>query len=341
VVNVAAEINGQPPVQVFLRVAPEPVIILRSIDLGVQCRVENREQLADHGAPGDPFALAKAALCLAGFHPSAVDPDLRPEHSTLRGQLEDFGGGLEISLLAAAPKGSGLGTSSILAATLLGTLADACGLPWDRKDLVPLAMAVEQMLGTCGGWQDQAGGIYRGIKMAHTAAGHAQDVSLRWAPDRDLEEAARSGCALLYYTGLTRRASGILHEIVRGMFLNSSGHLRVLDEIRDNAGRTFEALLQGRWDDLGRCVGRSWRLNCRLDRGTDPPAVRGIFAEAGDFLAGGKLLGAGGGGYALLLAKDPEAGGLLRRRLASHAGRPGARFVDFSVSRAGLQITRS
>jgi len=341
VVNVAAEINGQPPVQVFVRVAPDPVIVLRSIDLGMQCRVESREELADHRNPGDPFALAKAALCLAGFHPGAIDKDIRPEHGTLRAQLEEFGGGLEVSLLAAATKGSGLGTSSILAGALLGALSDACGLQWDRSELIPLSMAVEQMLGTCGGWQDQVGGIYRGIKMSKTGPGMAQDLSLRWAPDRDLAEAARNGTALLYYTGITRRASGILHEIVRGMFLNSAPHLNVLEDIGDNAAETFEALLSGRWDDLCRCVRRSWKLNCRLDRGTDPPPVRAIFEESRDLLAGGKLLGAGGGGYALLLAKDPEAGGLLKRRLAARSGQPASRFVDFSVSHSGLQTTRS
>lgn len=341
VVNVAAEINGQPPVQVFVRVAPEPVIVLRSIDLGRQCRVESREDLAGHGNPDDPFALAKAALCLAGFHPRAVDADMRPAHATLRAQLEEFGGGLEISLLAAAPKGSGLGTSSILAGTLLGTLSDACGLGWDRGDLIPLTTAVEQMLGTCGGWQDQAGGIYRGIKLAETAPGGEQKLSLRWAPDRDLVEAARSGAAMLYYTGITRRASGILHEIVRGMFLNSSPHLRTLADIGDNARTTFEALLRGSWDDLCACVSRSWKLNCRLDRGTDPPAVRAIFAAGDDLLSGGKLLGAGGGGYALLLAKDEQAASLLKRRLAERSDHAGARFVDFSVSQSGLQITRS
>ena len=197
------------------------------------------------------------------------------------------------------------------------------------------------MLGTCGGWQDQAGGIYRGIKMAQTSPGTSQDLSLRWAPDRDLAEAARSGSALLYYTGITRRASGILHEIVRGMFLNSSPHLATLADIRDNAAETFEALLRGRWEDLCACVGKSWKLNCRLDRGTDPPAVRALFSESRDLLAGGKLLGAGGGGYALLLAKDPEAGSLLKRRFAADTGQPGSRFVDFSVSHSGLQITRS
>ncbi len=341
VVNVAAEINGQPPVQVFVRVAPEPVIVLRSIDLGMQCRMETREDLADHGRPDDPFALAKAALCLAGFHPCAIDADLRPAHATLREQLEEFGGGLEISLLAAAPKGSGLGTSSILAATLLGTLSDACGLAWDRGELIPLTTAVEQMLGTGGGWQDQTGGIYRGIKLAETAPGTDQKLSLRWAPDRDFVEAAQSGTAMLFYSGITRRASGILHEIVRGMFLNSSPHLRTLADIRDNAQAAFEALLRGSWNELCSCVRQSWKLNCRLDRGTDPPAVRAIFAEGADLLSGGKLLGAGGGGYALLLAKDVEAASLLRRRLAGLSACAGARFVDFSVSQSGLQVTRS
>lgn len=341
VVNVAAEINGQPPVQVFVRVAPDPVIVLRSIDLGMQCRVENREELAAHGDPGDPFALAKAALCLAGFHPGAIDKDIRPGHATLREQLEDFGGGLEISLLAAAPKGSGLGTSSILAGTLLGTLSDALGLAWERSELIPLTMAVEQMLGSCGGWQDQAGGIYRGIKIAETGPGYGQELSLRWAPDRELAEASLGGVAMLYYTGITRRASGILHEIVRGMFLNSSPHLRALDDIRDNARSTFEALLGGNWNGLCACLRQSWELNCRLDRGTDPPAVREIFAQGADLLSGAKLLGAGGGGYALLLAKDPSAAALLRQRLASASGQTGARFVDFSVSQSGMQITRS
>ncbi|MGA0094435.1 MAG: bifunctional fucokinase/fucose-1-phosphate guanylyltransferase, partial [Chthoniobacterales bacterium] len=341
VVNVAAEINGQPPVQVFLRVAPEPVIVLRSIDLGVQCRIESREGLADHAQPGDPFALAKAALCLAGFHPAAVAPESRPAHATLREQLADFGGGLEISLLAAAPKGSGLGTSSILAATLLGTLSDACGLGWSDGDLISLTMAVEQMLGSGGGWQDQVGGIYRGVKMAETVPGIPQVPALRWTPERELAEAARSGCALLYYTGITRMASGILHEIVRGMFLNSAPRLRALADIRANAGETFEALLRGRWEDLGQCVQRSWLLNCRLDRGTDPAPVQAIFREAADYLMGAKLLGAGGGGYALLLAKDPEAGRRLQRQLGSSPRNKGARFVDFSVSPTGLQITRS
>ncbi len=338
VINVAADINGQPPVQVFVRVAPEPRIVLRSIDLGAGLSIESYEDLHTFDRPGDPFALAKAALCLAGFHPHFAEDS---RYRSLQEQLGEFGGGLEISLLAAAPKGSGLGTSSILAATLLGAISDACGLGWDRANLILLTLAVEQMLTTCGGWQDQAGGVHRGIKLIDAAPGFAQEMSLRWAPETELARAASQGTALLYFTGITRMASGILREIVRGMFLNSSAHLDVLSDIRANADETFEAILRGRWNDMAACVDRSWRLNCRLDKGTNPSGVAAIFDRVKDFTAAAKLLGAGGGGYALFFAKDNEAAIRLRRTLEDNPPNAGARFVDFSISQTGLQITRS
>ena len=60
-------------------------------------------------------------------------------------------------MVAALPKGSGLGTSSILAATILGTLGEICGLNWSREDVYFRTLAVEQMMNLGGGWQDQVG----------------------------------------------------------------------------------------------------------------------------------------------------------------------------------------
>ncbi len=338
VVNLAVDVNGQPPVQVFLKTAEAPILVLRSIDLGVETRITTYEELGRFAEPGSGFALARAALCLAGFH-----PDFQEGFSfrSLREQLEAFGGGLEISLLAAAPKGSGLGTSSILAATLLGALSNACGLGWDHSAIVKLTLAVEQMLTTGGGWQDQAGAIYRGIKFVETAPGLSQQVSLRWLPDHLFDSANSLSSARLYYTGITRMASGILREIVRGMFLNSHSHLSIVGDIRRNADATFESLLHGRWDEVSSAVARSWKLNCRLDAGTNPPPVKEIFRRTADFTAGAKLLGAGGGGYALFLAKDEEAARRIQRELESSPPNASARFVDFSISDLGLQITRS
>jgi galactokinase/mevalonate kinase-like predicted kinase len=338
VLNVAADINGQPPVQVFLRVSKEPHIVLRSIDLGVELRIETHEELQAYAEPGSGFALARAALCLAGFHP-AFRPEGGPQ--TLRDHLSDFGGGIEISLLAAVPKGSGLGTSSIIAATLLGTLSEACGLGWDRPAIVRLTLAVEQMLTTCGGWQDQVGALYRGIKLAETPPGLDQNVALRWVPEHLLADPSHLAAVRLYYTGISRMASGILHEIVRGMFLNEKYRLDLLDQIGVNARHTFDAFQRGNWSAIAACIAKSWTLNCRLDPGTNPPAVREIFSMAEDFTAGGKLLGAGGGGYALFLAKDEDAARRLQSTLEANPPNPRARFVALSVSDLGLHVTKS
>ncbi|MGC4074823.1 MAG: hypothetical protein QM760_20445 [Nibricoccus sp.] len=117
------------------------------------------EELADFRNPRGHFSLPKAALAMAGFLPEffAGKP-----YRTLRAQLTKLGGGLEISLLSAVPKGSGLGTSSILAATILGALNRACGLGWDEIDLYNRVLGVERLLTTGGGWQDQAGALFLG-----------------------------------------------------------------------------------------------------------------------------------------------------------------------------------
>ena len=78
---------------------------------------------------------------------------------------------------------SGLGTSSILAATVLAALSDLCGLGWDRNTLFSRTLALEQMLTTGGGWQDQAGAIFRGLKFIETVPGLSQKPTLRWLPD--------------------------------------------------------------------------------------------------------------------------------------------------------------
>ncbi len=235
----AVDLNGQPPIQVFCKLCPRPEIVLRSIDLGVEQRIRRFEDLDTCGQPGSEFGLAKAALALVGFLPRF---HAHGRFSTLEEQLLDFGGGIEISMLAAVPKGSGLGTSSILAATLLATAGELCGLGWDRDVLSSRTLALEQMLTTGGGWQDQAGAIFRGLKLVETAPGLAQKPRVRWLPHHLFEPAYANTLMLLYYTGVTRLAKGILHEIVRGIFLNSPEHLATIGDIGANAARACHSV---------------------------------------------------------------------------------------------------
>jgi galactokinase/mevalonate kinase-like predicted kinase len=337
VVNMGVDLNGQPPVQVFARICPEHHIVIRSIDLGAETLIRSFAELENCSQVGAQFSLAKAAFCLAGFHPQFN----RHAPSSLGQLLADFGGGIEISLLAATPKGSGLGTSSVLAATLLAALGSVGGMGWDHEEIFRRTMALEQMLTSGGGWQDQAGGIYHGIKLIETSPGLDQKPAVRWLPEQLLGPQTANRMALLYYTGITRVAKTILHEIVRGMLLNSHSHVEKLFAIRRHAVGAYESIQRENWSALCEVIQTSWELNQALDRGTNPPEVAAILASIRDWTAGVKLLGAGGGGYMLLLAKDEIAAGRIRAQLTAQPPNPRARFVNYSISPSGLQITRS
>lgn len=337
VVNIAIELNGQPPLQVYVKPSAEPCIILRSIDLGAMEVVRTFDELCDYNKVGSPFSIPKAALSLAGFAPQFSAENF----PTLEVALRAFGGGIEVTLLAAIPAGSGLGTSSILAATVLGALSDFCGLNWDKSEIGYRALILEQLLTTGGGWQDQFGGILHGAKLLQTGEGFVQNPRVRWLPEYLFTDPAIRPCHLLYYTGITRTAKGILAEIVQGMLLNNGVHLGILSDMKAHAFDMFETIQRGDFCRYGSLVGRSWTLNKALDAGTNPPAVEGIISLISDYCLGYKLPGAGGGGFLYMVAKDTEAATRIRRILSAHPQNGKARFVEMSLSATGLQISRS
>jgi len=339
VVNVAVDLNGQPPIQVFARIADSPEIHLRSIDIGVDQKIRTYEDLKQYSQLGSGFVIARAALALAGLEPRF---HAKGGYGSLKQQLlKEFGGGIELSMVCAIPKGSGLGTSSILAATVLGTLSELSGLHWNMTDLFAKTLALEQMLTSGGGWQDQIGGVAGGLKLSTTIPGLSQCPVIRWLPGQFFSETHANRQLLLYYTGLTRVAHDILGEIVRGLFLNSSEHLGVIGEIGLNASFAADVIQRNSWEGLCEAVRRSWHLNQRLDSGTNPPKVQAILDAINDYTAAAKLLGAGGGGYMLILAKDSESAQRIRRTLTSSPPNSRARFVDLGLSTTGFQVTRS
>ena len=337
VVNIAIELNGQPPLQVYVKPSREYRIVLRSIDLGAMEIVKTYDELAHFTQVGSPFSIPKAALVLAGFQPGfSVET-----YASLEEQLKEFGAGIEITLLSAIPAGSGLGTSSILASTVLGAVSDFCGLNWDKNEIGNRTLILEQLLTTGGGWQDQYGGVLRGVKLLQTTGGMNQSPLVRWLPDYLFTSAEHRACHLLYYTGITRTAKGILAEIVRGMFLNSTEHLSLLGQMKAHALDLYEAVQRGNFDEMGRLVGKTWEQNKKLDAGTNPPEVEAIIRQIHDYCLGYKLPGAGGGGYLYMVAKSPEAAARIRSILTQNPPNACARFVDMTLSDKGFQVSRS
>ena len=330
VINLAIELNGQPPLQAYVKPSKDYRIVLRSIDLGAMEVVETTEQLMDFMHVGSPFSIPKAALVLAGFG-----------QPNLKSQLESFGSGIELTLLSAVPAGSGLGTSSILAATVLGALNDFCGLGWDKNEIGHRTLMLEQMLTTGGGWQDQFGGVLGGVKLLQTGRGFSQSPQIRWLPNDLWTQPEYRPCHLLYYTGITRTAKQILAEIVRRMFLNDNVELRLLREMKEHTMEMYEAILQNDFQRMGLLMRKTWLQNQALDSGTNPPAVAALTELIDDLCLGYKLPGAGGGGYLYMIAKDPEAAARIKQILSDHRQNKNARFVDLSLSTTGLQISRS
>ena len=337
VINLAIELNGQPPLQAYVKPCKEHHIILRSIDLGASEIVKTYEELADFYHVGSPFSIPKAALVLAGFQPGFCIE----KFESLEKQLETFGCGIELTMLSAIPAGSGLGTSSILASTVLGALNDFCGLVWDKQEIGRRTLVLEQLLTTGGGWQDQFGGLLQGIKLLQTKRGFDQSPTVHWLPSELYTQPEYRQCHLLYYTGITRTAKTLLAEIVRRMFLNNHDEIALLRDMKEHTLNLYETIQRNDFVGLGKAIRKTWAQNQAIDGGTNPAGVKAISDMVDDLCLGYKLPGAGGGGYLYMVAKDPDAAARIKQILNANPQNSNARFVEMTLSEKGLQVSRS
>ena len=340
VINVAVELNGQPPVQVYVRVRGDPTIVIHSIDSGTHTVLNDYDDIRTYATMQNPFSIPKAALALCGFLPEFC----KTEYASLQDQLKaDFDGhGLEISLLVAIPTGSGLGTSSIVSGVVLRSLAEFCQLRWDEHIVCRRVLLIEQMLTAGGGWQDQYGGLFEGLKLVQSMPGLPAVPTVRWMPAGIFTDPRFAPCHLLYYTGITRTAKGILSEIVRNVFLNNRATLQLLQEMGGpHTAAMYDKITMLDYKGYARLVHRTWEQKKSLDAGVCNPQVQAIVDVVEPYVWSLLLPGAGGGGYLYMCAKDAGCARKIRELLTENPPNPYARFVDMTVSTTGMQISRS
>jgi galactokinase/mevalonate kinase-like predicted kinase len=334
VVNVAVNLNDQPPIQVFCRPTEERHVRMSSIDLGTRETIEEFEGLEDYKNPNSPFALPKAALCLLGLTRD------RSGQGSLQEALARIGCGLEISLLSAVPKGSGLGTSSVLGATILAALQRFFGLPLDMPELFRQVLQIEQMLTTGGGWQDQIGGVVGGVKYIVSRPGLKPDPVIYQLDPFLFQNSTRSAVFTLFYTGITRLAKNILQEVVDRANGMEPSYLFTLRNLKRLARRAREAISLRDGADLALVLKESWETNKRIHESTTNDEVEALVSRVEGLFAGMKLLGAGGGGFALFISDTAEQATKLRTML-SILENDRARMVQMSLNTAGLQVSVS
>jgi len=349
VINAAVDLNGQPPIQVYARVIPEPVIRIYSIDHGAQLTIRTMAQLLDYRLPTSKFGLAKATLALCGFGPGNGS-GRKPAGGSLKARLEEFGGGIELSTLAAIPSGSGLGTSSIMGAVIMAVVHRMIGRNVAPRELFNLVLQLEQELTTGGGWQDQIGGVLPGVKMIRTEAGMIPDPRIHYVPADVLDPRAdarrggmgtpaNEGHTLLYYTGLRRLAKNILRTVVGNYLDRGREAMDTLRELYDYPPKMTEAMAAKDMRRFGELIDLAWRLNKRIDPDSTTPVIEGILGRIKKHVRGAKLLGAGGGGFLLIVAKSPEDAARIRRILTEAPPNSRARFFEYDISREGLNVT--
>mgnify|MGYP006267177429 CR=1 FL=1 len=333
VTNVAVDLNGQPPIQVFVRPLREPHIIFHSIDLGARERITTVDELRAYTDPSASFALPRAACVLLGLDQTDGD---------LEAALKPLGGGFELSLLAAIPKGSGLGTSSVLGGVMLAALFRYFGLEAAPDDLFLSVLELEQMLTTGGGWQDQIGGLAGGVKYIESRPGSHPRPLVHQLDPWLFEEPEYRNRMTLYYTGVTRLAKNILQEVVDRVNAREPAFLFTHEQLRSLAGLARSAIALRDYPRLCRIITGSWRGNRLIHQSTSNEEIDALLAHTGANWDAAKLLGAGGGGYALFASASVEAADRLRTQLETlSAGADTARLVDFSLSRAGLAVSVS
>jgi galactokinase/mevalonate kinase-like predicted kinase len=133
----------------------------------------------------------------------------------------------------------------------------------------------------------------------------------------------------------------ILSDIVCGMFLNEGYRLNIVDEIKKYSYQLAEAIQRSDFEATGRMIAHSWKLNKALDSGTNTTEVQQIINQIEKYTIGMKLLGAGGGGYMFICAKDPEAAAKIQSILTLNPPNSKARFVKMDISQTGFQVSRS
>lgn len=311
VLNAAISLNGKLPIVAEIKRISKPVVTLASTDLGAEADFTDMKELQNCNDPFDTFALHKAALIACGIIP-------REGEYHLQQLLDKVGGGLYLSTaVRGIPKGSGLGTSSMLAATCVKAIFEFIGKEISENELYSRVLCMEQIMSTGGGWQDQVGGLTPGFKLIHTVPGIKQDIQVdHIVIPEEAKQELKERFALIY-TGQRRLARNLLREIVGNYIGSRKNSLDVLYEIQKSAILMKFELEKGNIDAFARLLNDHWELSKRLDGGCTNTCIEQIFLSVEDMLDAKMICGAGGGGFLQVILKKGCTKEDLRKRIHS------------------------
>ena len=252
-------------------------------------------------------------------------------HPVVRAVLKEknFEKGLEIHHDGDLPARSGLGSSSSFTVGILHALAALEGKMQSKPQLARAAIRIEQdVLHETVGCQDQITAAFGGFNRIHFLPNSDFDVEPIIMPKERLDRLHQS--LMLCFTGLTRHASTVAQETVK----NFNARRNEMMTMRQMVDEAVDMLCgeDDRIEDFGRLLHEAWLLKRCIASNVTTPKVDEIYEAARSAGAiGGKLLGAGGGGFVLLVA-PPDRHAAIRERLDDLI------HVDFRFETGGSKI---
>mgnify|MGYP003218313783 FL=1 len=324
VLNVAILLNGEKPVEVTLEKIDELKIVFDSRDMDVHGEFDTIEPLQATGDPFDPFALQKACLLACEIIPK--------EGHELSEILKRLGSGFVMhSEVTNVPKGSGLGTSSILSAACVKAVFEFMGIGYTEEDLYSHVLAMEQIMSTGGGWQDQVGGITPGLKYITSMPGVEQQIKVTHVEIPEETKRELDERFVMIYTGQRRLARNLLRDVVGRYVGNEPDSLFALEEIQKTAALMRFELERGNVDGFAKLLDYHWELSKKVDAGSSNTLIEQIFSSIEDLIDGKLVCGAGGGGFLQVILKK----GVTKQEVEEHLNKV---FMDSLVGVADCKL---
>ncbi len=242
----------------------------------------------------------RESLSYDAVYPLPLDGQLDILKGVVNRLHKDYGqlpSGFRLTTYVDAPAGSGLGTSSTLVVAVLGAFAEWLKLPLGEYDMAHLAYSIEREdLKQAGGKQDQYAATFGGVNFMEFYAGDKVIVNPLRIKDMYLHELENN--LVLFYTSTSRLSSSIISEQQKNVNEKKDDSIDAMHHLKEQSVMMKEALLRGSIDKIGEILDYGFQYKKKMAKGISNPQLDEIYEAARKAGAsGGKISGAGGGGF--------------------------------------------
>ncbi|MFN8236568.1 MAG: dehydrogenase [Chitinophagales bacterium] len=208
----------------------------------------------------------------------------------------------EINTYVDAPPGSGLGSSSTLVVAILGAFVEWLKLPLGEYDIAHLAYSIEREdLKMAGGKQDQYAATFGGVNYMEFYANDKVIVNPLRIKSKYLHELEHN--LVLFYTQTSRLSSEIIQQQADNVNAKKTSSIEAMHQLKEQSILMKEAILRGEVDNIGKILHDGWMHKKQMAEGISNPSIDAIYEAALKAGAtGGKISGAGGGGFMIFYA---------------------------------------